>query len=82
MAWHNTTYCSTKLIRYNLYGTNSNADLVCFHDIISKGKVGFHIVCGLFMTRLTYTYVWDAFSIFDHLPIMFMSTDFAFKITD
>ena len=28
------------------------------------------------------TYVWDAVSIFNHLPRMFLSTDFAFRITD
>ena len=27
-------------------------------------------------------YVWDAVSIFNHLPMMFLSTDFAFRITD
>ena len=27
-------------------------------------------------------YVWDALSIFNHLPRMFLSTDFAFRITD
>ena len=27
-------------------------------------------------------YVWDAVSIFNHLPRMFLSTDFAFRITD
>ena len=27
-------------------------------------------------------YVWDAVSIFKHLPRMFLSTDFAFRITD
>ena len=27
-------------------------------------------------------YVWDVFSIFNHLPRMFLSTDFAFRITD
>ena len=27
-------------------------------------------------------YVWDAVSIFDHLPWMFLSTDFAFRIMD
>ena len=26
--------------------------------------------------------VWDAVSIFKHLPRMFLSTDFAFRITD
>ena len=28
------------------------------------------------------TYVWDAVSIFNHLPRMFLSTDFVFRITD
>ena len=28
------------------------------------------------------TYGWDAVSIFNHLPRMFLSTDFAFRITD
>ena len=28
------------------------------------------------------TYVWDAVSISNHLPKMFLSTDFAFRITD
>ena len=27
-------------------------------------------------------YVWDAVSILNHLPRMFLSTDFAFRITD
>ena len=27
-------------------------------------------------------YVWDAVSIFNHLPRTFVSTDFAFQITD
>ena len=27
-------------------------------------------------------YFWDAASIFNHLPMMFLSTDFAFRITD
>ena len=27
-------------------------------------------------------YVWDAVSNFNHLPRMFLSTDFAFRITD
>ena len=27
-------------------------------------------------------YVWDAVFIFNHLPWMFLSTDFAFRITD
>ena len=27
-------------------------------------------------------YVWDAVSIFNHLPRMFLSTDCAFRITD
>ena len=28
------------------------------------------------------TYVWDTVSIFNHLPRMFLSMDFAFRITD
>ena len=28
------------------------------------------------------TYVWDAASIFNHLPRMFLFTDFAFRIRD
>ena len=60
-------------ISVNLYLYNKNPNISTGCPILDVDN--FCLLCIEF-------YVWDAVSIFNHLPMMFLSTDFAFRITD
>ena len=48
----------------------------------SRALVVLYRMLTIFACYVFDFYVWDAVSIFNHLPRMFLSTDFAFRITD
>ena len=48
----------------------------------SRALVVLYRMLTIFACYVFDFYVWDAVSIFYHLPRMFFSTDFAFRITD
>ena len=54
----------------------------CGHLIFSGTGCPIPDVDMTIFTCYVLTYVWDAVSIFNQLPRMFLSTDFAFRIMD
>ena len=76
-------YVQTKI--FNPFNLNDDKDYIPCSDIdldsCYYNRLSFSIQMNSNYYHVTF-YVWDAVSTFNHLPRMFLSTDFAFWITD
>ena len=94
LAWTLMIVCtSINIYIYNCMFGSLISDVTCNYVSADGGRDGLwwpalpahwlsYTGCWLSWLFMYWLYVWGAVSIFNHLPRMFLSTDFAFRITD